>query len=114
MRSPWRRGWPGRDVHRSATSCAHRHNTRNAGAAAEPAATNARILVVDDDPDVAFSTATLLEIVGYTVASASSGQAVFLDIGLKGGMDGFETARRLRQQQQGAIAALGGVDRLCR
>jgi two-component system CheB/CheR fusion protein len=74
----------------------------------EASAQTGRILVVDDDPAVAECMATLLEVMGYTVAVAGSGQAaldqapafrpqvVLLDIGLKG-MDGFETARRLRQ-----------------
>jgi PAS domain S-box-containing protein len=84
-------------------------------------AASARILVVDDDPDVASSMAALLERVGYEVAIAASGQAaleltpaflpqvVLLDIGLKGGMDGFETARRLRQLPQGAKLVLVAV-----
>lgn len=73
----------------------------------EPATTGGRILVVDDEPEVAVSLASLLEIMGYEVAIAKSGlealeqakafrpQIVLLDIGLAG-MDGFETARRLR------------------
>jgi PAS domain S-box-containing protein len=77
----------------------------------DPTAEGGRILVVDDEPAVAASMALLLEIMGYTVAVAESGQealeqatafrpqVVLLDIGLKG-MDGFETARRLRQLPQ--------------
>lgn len=67
-----------------------------------------RVLLVDDDFAVADSTAMLLELKGYTVCIAHTGNAaleqlpvfrpriVLLDIGLKG-MDGFETAQRLRQ-----------------
>jgi signal transduction histidine kinase/ActR/RegA family two-component response regulator len=76
----------------------------------------ARVLIVDDDPAVADSTAVWLQLEGHDVRVAYDGesalesslefrpQVVLLDIGLKG-MDGFETARRLR--------ALPGGDRLC-
>lgn len=86
----------------------------------EPAAEGGRILVVDDEPVVALSMATLLEIMGYKVAVAESGpealeqatvfrpQVVLLDIGLKG-MDGFETARRLRQLPLGDEMCLVAV-----
>ena len=72
------------------------------------AASGVRVLVVDDDYHVSESTATLLELEGHTVRVADSGlaaleqipafrpQVVLLDIGLKG-MDGFETAKRLRE-----------------
>jgi PAS domain S-box-containing protein len=91
----------------------------------EPATTGGRILVVDDEPEVAVSTATLLEIMGYEVAIAESGlealeqakafrpQIVLLDIGLAG-MDGFETARRLRRLPQAGemhvVAVTGYAD----
>jgi PAS domain S-box-containing protein len=91
----------------------------------EPATTGGRILVVDDEPAVADCMATLLEIMGYKVAVAESGQAaleqaptfrpqvVLLDIGLQG-MDGFETARRLRQLPQAdemcVVAVTGYAD----
>ncbi|MDZ7585504.1 MAG: PAS domain S-box protein [Thiobacillus sp.] len=91
----------------------------------EPTATGGRILVVDDEPAVADSMAALLELMGYEVAVAESGQAaleqvpafrpqvVLLDIGLKG-MDGFETARRLRQLPQAGemflVAVTGYAD----
>jgi hypothetical protein len=70
--------------------------------------TGTRVLLVDDDFAVADSTAMLLELKGYTVCIAHTGHAaleqmpifrpqiVLLDIGMKG-MDGFETAKRLRQ-----------------
>lgn len=86
------------------------------------AATGARVLVVDDDFAVADSTAKMLELEGYTVSVVDSGQsaleqipafrpqAVLLDIGLKG-MDGFETAIRLRELPEGCdfyVVALTG------
>ncbi|MGD8932752.1 MAG: ATP-binding protein, partial [Chromatiales bacterium] len=67
-----------------------------------------QILVVDDERDVADSTAMILEASGHSVQIAYSGeeaielarrglpQIVFLDIGLKG-MDGYRTAAALRQ-----------------
>ncbi|MBI5330991.1 MAG: response regulator [Betaproteobacteria bacterium] len=78
--------------------------------ASKPAATACRVLVVDDDPAVADSMATLLTIEGHEVRTASGGEEalqqardfrphlVLLDIGLHG-MDGYEAARRLRAQQ---------------
>jgi len=67
----------------------------------------ARVLVVDDNPDVAEGMGTLLEVLGYPVQVCLSGsealdaaakfgpRLVLLDIGMED-MDGFETARRLR------------------
>lgn len=88
-------------------------------------ATGIRVLVVDDDHAVADSTAVLLEMEGYRTRIADNGQAaleqipefrpqvVLLDIGLKG-MDGFETAQRLRQLTEGRdlclIAVTGYAD----
>jgi len=79
-----------------------------------------RILVVEDNQAVADSTAVLLEMEGHQVRIAESGQAaleqipefrpqvVLLDIGLKG-MDGFETAQRLRQMPEGRDLCLVAV-----
>jgi PAS domain S-box-containing protein len=76
-----------------------------------------RILVVDDEAAVADSTALVLRLEGNQVQVARDGptalqlaevfqpQVVLLDIGL-GGMDGYETARRLRAGPQGAILYL--------
>jgi PAS domain S-box-containing protein len=66
-----------------------------------------RVLVVDDNQDAADSLAMLLRLAGQDVRSAYDGPSalaqakdfqpalVFLDIGMPG-MDGYETARRLR------------------
>jgi CheY-like chemotaxis protein len=72
------------------------------------AATPYRILLVEDNPDVAHALAQLLKILGHTVSIAYDGKAaletaltfqpevVLVDIGLPG-MDGYEVAKRLRQ-----------------
>jgi CheY-like chemotaxis protein len=69
---------------------------------------NRRILVIDDSDETAESLAMLLRLYGHEVRVAHDGptalaeadawppEVVLLDIGLPGGMDGFETARRLR------------------
>jgi two-component system CheB/CheR fusion protein len=71
--------------------------------------TSRRILIVDDNVDVAESIAQLLGMAGHGVRTAYSGpaaleaarsyrpEAVLLDIGMPG-MDGYEVARRLRQE----------------
>ena len=68
-----------------------------------------RLLVVDDNHDAANSLAMLLRLQGHEVVVAHDGYAAlkvasesrpemaFLDIGMPG-MDGYELARRLRQQ----------------
>ena len=67
-----------------------------------------RVLVTDDNAEGAEALAILLRLVGHEVQMAHSGQqtlemaaafrpdVIFLDIGMPG-MDGFETARRLRR-----------------
>ncbi|OYY94916.1 MAG: hypothetical protein B7Y41_04990 [Hydrogenophilales bacterium 28-61-23] len=84
----------------------------SAGGDNKPKAATAscRVLVVDDDDAVAESMTALLAIEGHHVKTATNGaaalelargfhpQLVLLDIGL-GGMDGYEVARRLRDQQ---------------
>jgi PAS domain S-box-containing protein len=69
-----------------------------------------RILVVDDNRDMASTTARLLSILGYTVETAHNGNeaiaaarksrpdVVLLDIGLPG-MSGYEVAARLRDDE---------------
>ncbi|MCI0464501.1 MAG: response regulator, partial [Gemmataceae bacterium] len=80
-----------------------------------------RVLVVDDNCDAAESLAMLLQVKGHEVHTAHDGLAaletardfqpdiVLLDIGLPG-MDGYEVARRLRQEQgrQAVLVALTG------
>jgi PAS domain S-box-containing protein len=68
-----------------------------------------RLLIVDDNQDAAKSLAMLLKLQGHEVQVAHSGMtavemtktympdAVFLDIGMPG-MDGYEVARRMREQ----------------
>jgi CheY-like chemotaxis protein len=70
----------------------------------------ARILVVDDNVDMARGMARLLKLLGHEVAVAHSGPEgidvareqrpdfILLDIGLPG-MDGYEVAARLRQEE---------------
>ncbi len=84
---------------------------------APQAQTSRRVLVVDDEPDVADSLALLLQILGAEVCVARGGAAaleicakfapdlVFIDIGMPG-MDGFETARRIRELATGRHATL--------
>jgi PAS domain S-box-containing protein len=76
---------------------------------ARSATPSRRVLVVDDNRDAAESLAMLLRLSGHVTLIAHDGpsaveaarefrpQAVFLDIGLPG-LDGFEVARRLRQE----------------
>jgi PAS domain S-box-containing protein len=79
-------------------------STPSPAAAARPL----RILVVDDNAAAAESLAILLRSSGHDVRTAGDGpaaldvarsfapQAVLLDIGLPGGMDGYEVARQVR------------------
>jgi PAS domain S-box-containing protein len=69
-----------------------------------------RVLVVDDNRDAADSLALVLQLAGHQTRTAGDGpqalaaarefrpQSAFVDIGLPGGMDGYEVARRLRQE----------------
>ena len=78
---------------------------------AEPPAETSRVLVVDDNRDVADLLVLLLQTLGYQVQAAYSGQAalemavqyqpdvVLLDLGMPG-MDGYEIARQLGQRPQ--------------
>lgn len=79
-----------------------------------------RILVVDDNADAAFVLALMLRHAGHTVEIAGNGEqalrtgpafdprVVLLDLGMPG-MDGFETARRIRQQRWGQGVVLVAV-----
>ncbi len=87
---------------------AHDTPAQAADAAASIAAEGARILVVDDNIDAATTLSMLLEACGYTTLVAHDGiealsvarafrpQVAFLDIGMPG-MDGYDTARAMRQ-----------------
>ncbi len=83
-----------------------------------------RILVVDDDPDVADSLLLFVETFGVAVRAAYGGEdalktfsefrpeLVFLDLGMPG-MDGYDTAARLRLLPGGddvRLVALTGWD----
>jgi CheY-like chemotaxis protein len=87
-----------------------------------PSSSGNRLLVVDDNHDAADSLAMLLRLQGHEVRVAHSGPAalemsktftpdlIFLDIGMPG-MDGYEVARRMRQQpglEKVVLAALTG------
>jgi PAS domain S-box-containing protein len=96
--------------------------TPEPAAATPPTAAPApvRVLLVEDDPAVAESTATLLEIEGHQVRTADSGdaaleamaelrpQCVLLDIGLPG-EDGYQVARRIRGLPEGEKVRLVAV-----
>lgn len=76
-----------------------------------------RVLVIDDEHDVADSLTALLESFGATVRVAYSGgdglaalpgfgpELIFLDLGMPG-LDGYETARRIRALPEGRAATL--------
>jgi PAS domain S-box-containing protein len=84
-----------------------------------------RVLVVDDDSDIRESTALLLELNGYEVKMADSGEhaitlieashpdVVLLDIGMPG-ENGYQVAQRIRQLPNGGdllLVALSGYGR---
>ena len=82
-----------------------------------PATRPSRILVVDDNQDAADSLAMMLALDGHEVRQTYAGapalaclrefrpDVILLDIGLPG-MDGYEVARRIRQQPDGASVRL--------
>jgi CheY-like chemotaxis protein/nitrogen-specific signal transduction histidine kinase len=89
-----------------------------------PASHRLRVLVVDDNRDLASSLAALLEIAGHEVravydapsalteAEAFTADVAFIDIGLPG-IDGYELARRLRARPNApsVLIALSGYGR---
>ena len=92
------------------------------GRRGEEAGFSRRVLVVDDNVDAAESLAMLLAIGGHEVATARDGptglervvafrpDVMLLDLGMPG-MDGYETARRVREMQEGrklVLVALTG------
>jgi signal transduction histidine kinase/ActR/RegA family two-component response regulator len=78
-----------------------------AGSLVRPALRGRRMLLIEDDEDVASAMQTVLEMAGHEVAVAGNGpdgiaaarvskpEVVLCDIGLPG-MDGYEVARRIR------------------
>jgi CheY-like chemotaxis protein len=86
--------------------------SQEAGTETGPKGPRYRILVVDDNVDAANSLATLLRLSGHEVRTAHTGlkvldvarelkpEVALLDLGLPG-VDGFEVARRLRQESWG-------------
>ena len=92
--------------------------------AASASTEDVRVVVVDDDPDAAFTLRDLLQFDGYNVRVAHNAEealaavaehqplCVLLDIGLPG-MDGNQLARELRAQHGAslvlvAVTGLGG------
>ena len=88
-------------------------------------AVSRRILVTDDDADSAETLAIVFRVAGHEVQIAHDGPStleiatafrpdvIFLDVGLPG-MDGFETARQLRQTaglDKVVLVALTGYSR---
>jgi CheY-like chemotaxis protein len=79
-----------------------------------------RLLIVEDNPDIADTTATMLAIAGHTVRCARDGaqaiaeaqsfapEVVLLDVGLPE-LDGYQVARRLRQLPQTRHALIIGL-----
>ncbi|MFO0950708.1 MAG: PAS domain S-box protein [Isosphaeraceae bacterium] len=94
------------------------HATHDAAPSADGA--RSRVLVVDDNEDMALGLSILIESVGYQVRTAHDGESaldvarsfrpriVILDIGLPG-MNGFELARSFREDPSLCPAALVGV-----
>jgi CheY-like chemotaxis protein len=84
---------------------------REPSIATKTAAKARRILVVDDNRDVASSLAVVLELMGHQVETVNDGLAaiekavafhpdvILLDIGMPG-LNGYEVARRIREQGQ--------------
>lgn len=96
----------------------HASSAGDSRAAAPPEASAAkRVLVIDDNTDAAVSMSMLLETLGAEARVAGDGESgveafgrfhpalVFLDLGMPG-IDGFETARRLRATPEGRAATL--------
>jgi PAS domain S-box-containing protein len=93
---------------------------RAPGTPSPKSATQAHILVVDDDQEVAESTRLVLELEGHRVAVAYSGEQALerladwwpsiclLDLGLPG-INGYETATRLRALPRGAQLCLVAI-----
>ena len=96
------------------------------GAAEEPGDPPTRVLVVDDDPQTKPLMVAFLEHLGYRAHAVSSGPEALAALGKGGygvvlldcrmpGMDGFETARRIRALElpdgQPRLLGFSGEDR---
>ena len=98
---------------------AAREDTRPAETSCAPPVSR-RLLIVEDNPDIADTTATMLAISGHTVRCARDGtqaideaqsfapEVVLLDVGLPQ-LDGYQVARRLRQLPQTRHALIIGL-----
>jgi CheY-like chemotaxis protein len=86
-----------------------------------------RLVIVDDNPDVTYALAMLLERAGFTVVAqvydaeqavdcilAHQPQVAILDIAMPG-IDGYEIARQLREQadQPLKLIAISGLGQSC-
>jgi two-component system, sensor histidine kinase len=107
-------------------AAAHASSPSAASASALASAPSYRVLVVDDNADAATSLAMVLEAQGMALEIANDGlsalaavesfrpHAVLLDIGMPG-LDGYEVARRLRQDPRNAgmvLIAITGWSRM--
>jgi PAS domain S-box-containing protein len=104
------------------TVCLPLLESEPATAGSDPAASKAarplRILIIEDNRDAADSLRMLLELTGYPVEVAYTGrdgleiarrfrpEVALCDIGLPGGMDGYDLARALRQTTETADSHL--------
>ncbi|QEH34769.1 putative transcriptional regulatory protein TcrX [Aquisphaera giovannonii] len=87
---------------------------------AAPKPTRRRILVVDDNPDMARSLSLLLEVLGHDVTTALGGEQaiglakgsppefILMDIGLPI-MNGYQVAARLREEVPGLSAVFVAI-----
>jgi DNA-binding NtrC family response regulator len=86
---------------------------------------NPRVLVVDDERSIQRATAGMLDLEGYEVATASSGEealgfldqspfhAVLLDVRMPGALDGIETLSRIRASHpEVAVVMMSGQSTL--
>jgi CheY-like chemotaxis protein len=96
------------------------HALHDVGRRSASAPPGLKVLVIDDNVDAADSLAMLLEALGHDVRTANDGatglrvasahmpSVVFCDIGMAG-LDGYEVARRLRQDAACAGATIVAV-----
>jgi CheY-like chemotaxis protein/anti-sigma regulatory factor (Ser/Thr protein kinase) len=96
------------------------HDSDSVVEASAPTAVCRRLLIVEDNPDIADTTATMMAMAGHTVRCARDGmqalaeaqsfepEVVLLDVGLPE-LDGYQVARRLRQLPQTRQALIIGL-----